>query len=172
MTAKPEEKSTKRIVNLVCWDWKESPELVSMLKPFGIHVYEDPSCEGSDTYGYILSNEPLTKEELKKISGVEEEEEEEPFLDAGAPGLTYKGVRDALDKAMGENWEEKEMQHLLARLKSRFPRHHKTLDRIMEWAGDNSNERSDIETHSGGNEEAYDKCWKKVMRAVERLPWE
>ena len=85
--------------------------------------------------------------------------------------LTCKEVREFLDKAMGEWWHEDEVQRLFARLKDRFPRHHKTLDRIEEWAGDNSNERSDIETHSGGSEEVYSKCWDKVMRAVERLPW-
>lgn len=54
----------------ISWDYKSEPtfeELESSLAPFGIYVYEDPLFEGTDTYGYILSNEPLSKGELKDI---------------------------------------------------------------------------------------------------------
>lgn len=50
------------------WDWKSSPseaELRTVLKPFGVRVYRDPACEGSDAYGYIFADRDLTPEELK-----------------------------------------------------------------------------------------------------------
>lgn len=53
------------------WDWKESPqleELQELLQPFGVFVTDHPACEGSDSYGYIFSNRPLTKKELKEAA--------------------------------------------------------------------------------------------------------
>jgi hypothetical protein len=52
------------------WDWKSSPdvsELQQALRPFGIVVTADPRCEGSDQYGYLFSNRPLTREELSDV---------------------------------------------------------------------------------------------------------
>lgn len=54
----------------ISWDWKSGPEIEELeaaLEPFGIHVYEDPMCEGQDAYGYILSDKPLSKKELEDI---------------------------------------------------------------------------------------------------------
>lgn len=52
-------------------DWKEvSPQFLDQLqeelKLFGLTVIDDPICEGSDTYGIIISNRPLTSKELEK----------------------------------------------------------------------------------------------------------
>jgi len=66
----------------VSWDWKENPDVVAddmidaiqWLYERGaktIYKYIDPLTEGSDTYGYILSAEPLdhlSKKQLKKLS--------------------------------------------------------------------------------------------------------
>lgn len=57
------------IVTRMGWDWKSRPsseELVETLKPFGLFVYEDPSCEGTDGYGYFVSSEKLSPEDLNE----------------------------------------------------------------------------------------------------------
>lgn len=61
----------------VSWDWKESADLNDLEKVakfLGGHVYEDPATEGSDSYGFIFSKEPLTAEELRTTSEDEEDE--------------------------------------------------------------------------------------------------
>jgi hypothetical protein len=53
------------------WDWKRGPSkenLEKALKPFGLHLYSDPLFEGSDGFGFIISNAPLTPEELEVLS--------------------------------------------------------------------------------------------------------
>lgn len=55
----------------VAWDWKASgeeiaEELEKALAKFGLVLTEHPATEGSDTYGYIISNRKLNKEELKE----------------------------------------------------------------------------------------------------------
>jgi len=64
----------------IWWDWKASMP-VEQLKEIGIHVYPDPMTEGSDTYGYIFSLEPLTPEDyretIKEHAGLDDEEAEE-----------------------------------------------------------------------------------------------
>lgn len=59
---------------IVSWDWKEQPisdngkgALGRALSRLGIYVYPTPSDEGSDQFGFILSTEPLTKKQIKKI---------------------------------------------------------------------------------------------------------
>lgn len=74
MAAKKKEKQKKPLVaSDMVWDWKESPtveDLQAALEPFGIVVTDHPACEGSDAYGVIFSNRPLTKKELKEAKGV------------------------------------------------------------------------------------------------------
>jgi hypothetical protein len=53
------------------WDWKGSPELEDLqdaLAPFGVRVYEDPALDGTDSFGYVFSSEPLSRDRLKEIS--------------------------------------------------------------------------------------------------------
>jgi hypothetical protein len=58
------------------WDWKDRPEFISdqlddlhaLVEPFGLCVYEDPSCEGLDTYGVIVSEEALSDDQLDEAS--------------------------------------------------------------------------------------------------------
>ena len=49
-------------------DWKEHLEFEQLkeLEKLGIYVYEDPVCYGTDTYGFIFSKTPLTKEDFKQ----------------------------------------------------------------------------------------------------------
>jgi hypothetical protein len=67
--------ATKKLIRLkedTIWaDWKEvSPEFLNQLetslKKFKLFVTDDPVCEGSDMYGVIISNRPLTSKELAK----------------------------------------------------------------------------------------------------------
>ena len=61
----------------IWWDWKEQMP-VEQLKEIGIYVYPDPMTEGSDTYGYIFSREPLTPEDYRElVKGYIDEEIEE-----------------------------------------------------------------------------------------------
>lgn len=65
----------------ISWDWKLGPseeELTEALAPFGLFVYPDPQCEGSDSYGYILSERALTRDEITVLS---EDEWGDPFED-------------------------------------------------------------------------------------------
>jgi hypothetical protein len=55
----------------ISWDWKAGPdfdELNEALEPFGLRAYEDPSTEGSDSFGFIISNENLTRDQLRAIA--------------------------------------------------------------------------------------------------------
>lgn len=50
-------------------DWNEQIELDFLreaLEPFDLTVIDHPACEGSDSYGFIISNRPLTEEEYKE----------------------------------------------------------------------------------------------------------
>ena len=56
-------------VQTIGWDWKSQPfldDLQEALQPFGLHVYEDPSWEGTDHMQYVISNKKLTAAELKE----------------------------------------------------------------------------------------------------------
>ena len=62
---------SKILNSFISWDWKSSPsvdELQRALKPFGINVYKDPQHEGSDSFGYIFSNQNISYDELCEIS--------------------------------------------------------------------------------------------------------
>jgi hypothetical protein len=53
------------------WDWKSGPsaeDLQKALKPFGLRVYNDLNCEGSDCFAFIISDTALSKKALYKIS--------------------------------------------------------------------------------------------------------
>lgn len=55
----------------ISWDWKAGPdfdELNEALEPFGLRAYEDPSTADSDSFGFIISNENLTREQLRAIA--------------------------------------------------------------------------------------------------------
>ena len=60
----------KKAWTAINWDWKSGPtpeELERALKAFGIRVYEDPMSAGTDSYGFIFSNEELTDEDLAEL---------------------------------------------------------------------------------------------------------
>jgi len=84
----------KKTYTMEAWDWKEPPRgRISLLcRPFGIrprfasldpesperllkalaskhrlHLYDVPSLEGSDVYGFILSKEKLNAREIQQI---------------------------------------------------------------------------------------------------------
>ncbi len=56
------------------WDWKSSPSIIqleSALNPLGVHVYSNPHFEGSDAFGFVLSNRPLAPEEVERAGNPE-----------------------------------------------------------------------------------------------------
>ena len=90
----PETRLYKKTFDMAAWDWKEDPRphiralfrafrLRPSLKPLdpayperllgtissrhGLHLYDVPSLEDSDVYGFILSRETLTKREIQQI---------------------------------------------------------------------------------------------------------
>lgn len=52
-------------------DWKDTEGMAESFKEalekMGKFVYGDPSSEGSDWYGYIISDVELSEKELKKL---------------------------------------------------------------------------------------------------------
>lgn len=62
---------TNHAITFINFDWKSQPspkEWQAALAPFGVFVYQDPDCEGSDSYGYIFSNKKLTREEIAEAT--------------------------------------------------------------------------------------------------------
>lgn len=56
---------------VVSFDWKVTPgsdDLTKALAPFGVFVYDDPSCEGTDSYGFVFSDRPLTDTDLAGLT--------------------------------------------------------------------------------------------------------
>lgn len=53
-------------------DFKDVEELINgfikAIKMLGGNVYKDPNFEGSDSYGFMVTNHKLTKEELKLLN--------------------------------------------------------------------------------------------------------
>lgn len=102
--------------------------------------------------------EPLEAEELAARIAKEAKE------------LTFDSAEDQLGHSMSEFWESDDVDELEATLKVRFPRHHKTIDNIIEWAGDASNEREDM--GKDGDDREFQRVWDKTMNALKKLPWE
>lgn len=85
-------------------------------------------------------------------------------------------VEEVLSRAMSEWWDDGEVDELERRLTERFPRHAKTVARIVERAGDASNTRSELESEDDKElelelERDYDRQSAAVMRAIAKLPW-
>lgn len=57
-------------VEAVSYDWKDSEggleQIQKALKAHGIHMQQSPMHEGTDTYGFHISNKKLSKKELKE----------------------------------------------------------------------------------------------------------
>ena len=68
LSKQPEEPAALKTA-VVSADWKDIEGLATSyneaLTEFGISVIDHPDFEGSDTYAFILSNRPLTAEEVK-----------------------------------------------------------------------------------------------------------
>lgn len=56
-------------------DWKDIngmiEEFEKALTALGLHIYDDPVMEGSDTYGFYISNQELTPEQIQDHSNLE-----------------------------------------------------------------------------------------------------
>lgn len=84
----------RKTYTMEAWDWKENPRpyISALCRTFGIrprfasldpefperllgalarkhriHLYDVPSLEGSDTYGFVLSKEKLSGREIQQI---------------------------------------------------------------------------------------------------------
>ena len=58
---------------MIIADYKEDiiPELVRVLKKFGLYVYRSEYIEGGDTIGCIISRKKLAPKDLKQIDELE-----------------------------------------------------------------------------------------------------
>ena len=66
------------VIEIVSFDWKEiSEEAIKMLektiKSLGGYLQEDPTYEDSDSYGFIISKKPISKEKLREYADFIEE---------------------------------------------------------------------------------------------------
>jgi hypothetical protein len=66
------------VIEIVDYDWKEiSEDVIKMLektiKSLGGYLQDDPTYEGSDTYGFIISKKPISKEKLREYADFIEE---------------------------------------------------------------------------------------------------
>lgn len=55
------------------YDWKEISEQVIKLlektiKSLGGYLQDDPTYEGSDSYGFIISKKPISEEKLREYA--------------------------------------------------------------------------------------------------------
>lgn len=60
----------KNKTHIVTADWKDTDGLIDefkkAIKKIGGYVYDHPDFEGSDMYGFIVSNKKLNKLQIKK----------------------------------------------------------------------------------------------------------
>ena len=56
-------------ISIVQADWKDAEGLIDgfrkAIKKLGGHVYESPTLKDSDTYGFIISDQKLTRKQIK-----------------------------------------------------------------------------------------------------------
>jgi len=59
-------------VKFVYADWKDMNGLINgfekAIEHFGLFIYEDPQTEGTDTYGFIITDKELNVGELQQLS--------------------------------------------------------------------------------------------------------
>lgn len=61
----------------ISWDWKKGPEAKDLrraLKQFGVFVYDDPDCDGTDGVGVIFSNKEMSKAQINETTEIEDDE--------------------------------------------------------------------------------------------------
>lgn len=64
-------KNKKRKIHVLAEDWKDTESIIGgfkkAIRKLGGHVYKIPSFNGSDCYGFIISDTKLTKKQIKEI---------------------------------------------------------------------------------------------------------
>ncbi len=128
----------------------------------------------ADTFVIAASHRGHTSDQIRKAFEVALQPMREKEKAAGhkqaAKEWTRDQVVDAFSESMAEFWGLSfNMEDLQLELKLRFPKHHKTIDNIFEWAADASNERED--TRTDGPSREYERGYDKVIRTIKRLPW-
>lgn len=105
-------KKTKFKPMILSYDWKDNPgyvvaDLAPLLKKFGIYILNDPFCIGSDTAGYIVTdNHRLTIGEYKKLMRRECGDDLDEWFDEEMKvhGLTDKdSVKKWIERYFNEN---------------------------------------------------------------------
>lgn len=92
--------------------------------------------------------------------------EERSHLEKRAQQLTFDPVKRALVTAMSDFWEGDDVDELQAMLKIRFPKHHKTIDKLIELAGEAS-----FVVDKDGPVKEYEYFYDRTIKALKKLPW-
>ncbi len=62
-------------VSKATWGYKDGEDahrsVKKALQEIGVYVYDSPACEGSDAFGLIFSNGPLSDKEIEDIDDIE-----------------------------------------------------------------------------------------------------
>ncbi len=66
------------VIEIVSFDWKEiSEDVIELMErtieALGGYLQHDPTYDGSDTYGFIISKKPISKAKLKEYADITEE---------------------------------------------------------------------------------------------------
>lgn len=68
---------TRKRYQFVSADWKDidglADDFIAACRHFGLYVYADPAYEGTDAYGYIVSEKELTDKQVREICCPERE---------------------------------------------------------------------------------------------------
>ncbi|MFA6335818.1 MAG: hypothetical protein WCX48_09780 [Bacteroidales bacterium] len=61
-------------VKFISADWKDIDnkgglieQFVKAFRSYGLHIYQDSELEGTDMYGFIVSDQKLTKKQIKEL---------------------------------------------------------------------------------------------------------
>jgi len=94
--------------------------------------------------------------------------EEKEYLQEYASNLTYEPAEDLLTHAMAEVWESDDVDQLTEALKIKFPKHHKSIVKLIDIAGDCSNEREDMRN---GPSKEFEELYDEAINKLKKLPW-
>ena len=86
-------------------------------------------------------------------------------------------VEGVINDAMSEKWDQAKINTLDKALRLKFPRpqDQTIISRIVDVAGDASNERAEVEEGSGSGSDkdwrAYERLASRANRLIKKLPW-
>lgn len=89
-----------------------------------------------------------------------------------AKKLSRSEASNILGHAMDTLWDQSKIDELEAALVEKFPTHKRTISKLLEAAGDASNERYEREESVDFGGGFYDRFSRVAWRLLRKLPWE